>query len=740
MKNKMMKSFLCLALSAAMIVGEAGTVFAGEPVSTVAEETESEDTTELSTETTEVSTEVTTESTEVATESTETTEPTPEVVAPEVVAPVAEAPVVAEPTEVAEPVVEEPAENVTDSEEAIADVAAEEVAETTGAASLEFDASDIDAYSTTVDGVKKVHLYWNYAHAEDANGYYVSTTYTVYRSDKRTSGFKAIATLKDTSSYTTDIKTSGDYYYCVVASAAGLSATSATVGVRFYTPVGVVNSTDLDLNNLPKITYYSSGEYDTDSSITEYICSMNITGYEVYRSSKKTSGYKKIATTVTTEYKDKTAKSGKTYYYKVKPISYDAATGKTTKGAFSEPEGFKIILNYIEQLEAKMSSSTKVKLTWDKLKGASSYEISMKSDLTGDAYKVVKTTSKNSFTKSGLAKDTGYNFVVRAYVVKNGVKTYYTSSSVSVSTGFSAPRNAVISKQTTSATATSFTSKSTIKWDKVYGATGYRVYGYKNGDKVLIATTKKNTYTLSQTVSTTNGQYYSYVYIAAYKGSKESDTTYLSSYAKPTKKDGEYVYDYKYIRPYLASVKPTVKKASATSAKVSWKKVTGATSYTVYREAAGSSYYVGETTALTLEDKELTVGVAYTYYVTPHNYSINALNSYSSSDLYKTEYTLGVTKPSVSVANTSSKKAVLTIKDSTKLAKSFVIYRATSKKGTYKKIATVKAKADGTATYTNSKLTKNKTYYYKVEATVKNQVGESVASSKTSAKSIKIKK
>lgn len=55
--------------------------------------------------------------------------------------------------------------------------------------------------------------------------------------------------------------------------------------------------------------------------------SANATGYEVYRSTKKSSGYTKIATTKSTvvKYADKKATKGKKYYYKVRAVSANEA-------------------------------------------------------------------------------------------------------------------------------------------------------------------------------------------------------------------------------------------------------------------------------------------------------------------------------------------------------------------------------------------------------------------------------
>lgn len=49
--------------------------------------------------------------------------------------------------------------------------------------------------------------------------------------------------------------------------------------------------------------------------------------YQIYRSTKKKSGYKKIATVSDCTYKNKGLKKGKTYYYKVKAVRGDEETG-----------------------------------------------------------------------------------------------------------------------------------------------------------------------------------------------------------------------------------------------------------------------------------------------------------------------------------------------------------------------------------------------------------------------------
>lgn len=55
--------------------------------------------------------------------------------------------------------------------------------------------------------------------------------------------------------------------------------------------------------------------------------------YEIYRSLKRDSGYKKVAENVTGTYTDKKAKAGKTYYYKVRQVVW--RDGKTKMGEFT---------------------------------------------------------------------------------------------------------------------------------------------------------------------------------------------------------------------------------------------------------------------------------------------------------------------------------------------------------------------------------------------------------------------
>lgn len=59
----------------------------------------------------------------------------------------------------------------------------------------------------------------------------------------------------------------------------------------------------------------------------------NVRKYEVYQSTKKNKGYKKVATVVKCSYTNRSQKRGKKYYYKVRALKMEA--GKKVYGSFS---------------------------------------------------------------------------------------------------------------------------------------------------------------------------------------------------------------------------------------------------------------------------------------------------------------------------------------------------------------------------------------------------------------------
>lgn len=73
----------------------------------------------------------------------------------------------------------------------------------------------------------------------------------------------------------------------------------------------------------------------------------------------------------------------------------------------------------------KLSGSNRLKVTWPKVYGSTSYQVYASYD-QGKTFKKVKTTTGNSYTTGSLYKNKNYYFYVKA-IRKVGSKTYYSA-------------------------------------------------------------------------------------------------------------------------------------------------------------------------------------------------------------------------------------------------------------------------------------------------------------------------
>jgi uncharacterized protein YfiM (DUF2279 family) len=172
--------------------------------------------------------------------------------------------------------------------------------------------------------------------------------------------------------------------------------------------------------------------------------------------------------------------------------------------------------------------------------------------------------------------------------------------------------------------------------------------------------------------------------------------------------------------PSATVAKPSgVKAASAgyDKIKLNWNPVSCAAGYQIYRATSKSGTYSKVTTITggtknTYTNSGLTTGK--TYY-----YKIRAYKKAGSSTIYGSYSSVAGAKPVPAVP--SGVKAASAGSNKIKLkwnpvsgATGYQIYRATSKSGTYIKVAAITGRTNNT--YTNTGLTKGKTYYYKVRA------------------------
>ena len=141
--------------------------------------------------------------------------------------------------------------------------------------------------------------------------------------------------------------------------------------------------------------------------------------YYVYRASSKSGDYSKIGSTTSTSYTDKTAKVGKTYYYKVKAVAADG-----TKSAYSA-----IVSLTCDCARPDVSiklSSGHPKLSWDMVTGAEKYYVYRATSKSGDYSKIGSTTSTSYTDKKAKAGKT-YYYKVKAINSNSSANSAYSS-------------------------------------------------------------------------------------------------------------------------------------------------------------------------------------------------------------------------------------------------------------------------------------------------------------------------
>ena len=145
--------------------------------------------------------------------------------------------------------------------------------------------------------------------------------------------------------------------------------------------------------------------------------------------------------------------------------------------------------NKVSGIKATSNSYNSIKLTWNKvINGANGYAVYRSTSKDGK-YTLRKTiTSKNTieFTDTGLDTNTTYYYKVRPYRMISDKKEYGSYSEIVCA-------KPVLSKTTITVSSTS--KKATIKWNKVLGASGYKVYS---------ATSSDGTYSLKKTITSIN--------------------------------------------------------------------------------------------------------------------------------------------------------------------------------------------------------------------------------------------
>ena len=333
------------------------------------------------------------------------------------------------------------------------------------------------------------------------NAVYGATSYRIYRSTSRGSGYSLLGTVTATSYTNTGAKAGTTYYYRVKAcNDAGLSPYSNIVSgkVKSVTPkpsAPVVKIGNSASSGKPMLTWNAVS---------------GATSYKVYRATSQNGTYSLLGTVTATSYTNTGAKAGVTYYYKVKAVN------SAGESAYSNTVSGRTTVTTLTM--GHSSTSGKPQLTWKAVSGATSYKVYRATTKNG-AYSVINTTKARTYTNTGAALGTTYYYKVEAL------------NAAGKSMGFSA----VVDGKVAPVLAVGYSSvsgKPQLTWKAVPGATEYQVYRSTQQNSGY---TKINTTTATSYVNTGAKANTTYYYkIVAVKGTAVSDFSNIVS-ARPSK-------------------------------------------------------------------------------------------------------------------------------------------------------------------------------------------------------------
>ena len=202
------------------------------------------------------------------------------------------------------------------------------------------------------------------------------------------------------------------------------TASAVIKGINDYT-----GSKTVTFKIIPKTVTGLSTASTTSSITLKWSNVSSVSGYEVYRATSKSGTYTKMKTTTSTSYQNTSLSKTSTYYYKVR--AYKTVNGKKYYGKYSSVIASATTPS-TPTITVKSPSTKTVKVTWNKITGASGYEIYRKTGSSG-TYSRIKTVTSGStlsYTNSSLTKGKTYYYKVRAYKNVNGKKLYSSYSSV----------------------------------------------------------------------------------------------------------------------------------------------------------------------------------------------------------------------------------------------------------------------------------------------------------------------
>ena len=173
-------------------------------------------------------------------------------------------------------------------------------------------------------------------------------------------------------------------------------------------------------------------ERDDDEITLKWNEVKGASGYEIYRYSATYDKWIEVERTSNTYDEVDNLLSASVYTFKVRAFAQDAS-GKYIYSDFSAPFKTATSPKDVNNLRVSSKTKTSVTLKWNAVKRADKYQVYRYEKSTGE-WKRLITTSKTSYTASGLSSGTSYKFKVRPYREALGYKYYGDFEDITVKT------------------------------------------------------------------------------------------------------------------------------------------------------------------------------------------------------------------------------------------------------------------------------------------------------------------
>ena len=336
--------------------------------------------------------------------------------------------------------------------------------------------------------------------------------------------------------------------------------------------------------------------------------------YEVYRARSKDGDYIKYSTVTGTSYTNISyIENGNTYYYKVRALKSDG-----TAGAWSSV----VSVTYKQTLSAPTvtggnDAQGRPTLTWNAVSGAAKYEVYRARSMNGDYIKYSTVTGTSYTNTSYIENGNTYYYKVRALKSDGTAGAWSSIVSVTYKQTLSAP---------TVTGGNDAQGRPTLKWNAVSGAAKYEVYRARslNGDYIKYSTVTGTSYTNTSYIENGNTYYYK---VRALKSdgtagawSSIVSVTYKQTLSAPAVTGGN-----------DAQGRPTL----------TWKAVTGAAKYEVYRARSRSGEYIKYSTVTGTSYTNISyIENGNTYY-----YKVRALGSNGTAGAWSSIVSVTYRKP-----------------------------------------------------------------------------------------------